>query len=205
MTRKPRTGPECQIGYYADFFSRLLAFFIDVATISITFTIFVWLINVTITTMQFRTVLDFSLQSAPQVLKALDDLFSAQHLVMWLVAYSFGYHFLFLMLTGQTVGKAVLGLRVVAVDGSRMSFWRTFLRMVIFFFSVFFFGLGVLWIFIDDRRQALHDKLSGTYVIYTWDAIPDERFLAEQVKKASNTFSSTNPKDSDVNIAGNRS
>ena len=183
MTRKPRSGPECQIGYYADFVSRLLAFFIDVATISITFTIFVWLVNVTITTMQFRTVLNFSLRGLPYILTALDELFSAQRLVVWLVMYSFGYHFLFLLLTGQTVGKAIMGLRVVAIDGSRLNFLRAFMRMIVFFFSVFFFGLGVLWILIDDRRQALHDKLSGTYVIYTWDAIPDEQFLASQVEK----------------------
>ena len=189
MTRKPRSGPECQIGYYADFVSRLLAFFIDVATISITFTIFVWLVNVTITTMQFRTVLNFSLRGLPYILTALDELFSAQRLVVWLVMYSFGYHFLFLLLTGQTVGKAIMGLRVVAIDGSRLNFLRAFMRMIVFFFSVFFFGLGVLWILIDDRRQALHDKLSGTYVIYTWDAIPDEQFLASQVEKNSNALS----------------
>jgi len=82
-----------------------------------------------------------------------------------------------------------MGLRVVAIDGSRLNFLRAFIRMIVFFFSVFFFGLGVLWILIDDRRQALHDKLSGTYVIYTWDAIPDEQFLASQVEKNSDALS----------------
>ena len=183
MTRKPRHGNECQIGYYGDFVSRLAAFFIDIATISITYTILVWLINVTVTTMQFRTVLDFSLHDVPNIIGTIDSLFSPQNLAVWLVGYSILYHILFNNLTGQTIGKAILGLRVVTMDGSRLSFWRTVMRMAAFFLSVFIFGLGILWILVDDKRQALHDKLAGTYVIYTWDAIPDEEFLAGQIYK----------------------
>ncbi len=97
-----------------------------------------------------------------------------------------------------------MGLRVVAIDGSRLNFLRVFMRMIVFFFSVFFFGLGVLWIFVDDRRQALHDKLSGTYVIYTWDAIPDEQFLASQVEKNAETLTPSHFHSSATRSSGNQ-
>jgi uncharacterized RDD family membrane protein YckC len=42
-------------------------------------------------------------------------------------------------------------------------------------------GFGFLWILVSDRRQGWHDLLAGTYVIYTWAARPDERFLAEEI------------------------
>jgi hypothetical protein len=36
---------------------------------------------------------------------------------------------------------------------------------------------------VDNRRQGLHDKIAGTYVIYSWDALPNEQFLADLIVK----------------------
>jgi uncharacterized RDD family membrane protein YckC len=47
------------------------------------------------------------------------------------------------------------------------------------------FFLGFLWIFVDRRRQGWHDKIANTYVIYTWAAKPDERFLAKRIQRSS--------------------
>jgi uncharacterized RDD family membrane protein YckC len=37
--------------------------------------------------------------------------------------------------------------------------------------------------FADDRQQGWHDKISGTYVVYTWHARPDEKFLVEEIEQ----------------------
>jgi uncharacterized RDD family membrane protein YckC len=42
--------------------------------------------------------------------------------------------------------------------------------------------IGSIWIFINPRRQAWYDKVAGTYVIYNWDARPEERFIAAGLK-----------------------
>lgn len=78
-----------------------------------------------------------------------------------------------------------MGLRVVRMDGSKLSPWLAFVRVVGYIISAIPLYLGFLWIFVDDRRQAWHDKLAGTCVIYTWAARPDERFLAEETKQLS--------------------
>jgi uncharacterized RDD family membrane protein YckC len=80
----------------------------------------------------------------------------------------------FVGLTGlfdQTIGKVLMGLRVIKADGSHMDLrtatWR-FLLNIIGVGPVF---LGYLWVLVDNRRRAWHDILAGTYVIYEEDRI----------------------------------
>jgi hypothetical protein len=44
--------------------------------------------------------------------------------------------------------------------------------------------LGYLWILFDNRRQGFHDKLAGTYVVYSW---PEEElrgtFVVDRVQR----------------------
>lgn len=74
--------------------------------------------------------------------------------------------------TGQTIGKKMLGIRVVKVDGSPVDFtsgvaMREWITTVIGFIPLLG-GLvsfvGILLIFGDERR-CLHDRLAGTKVI----------------------------------------
>jgi hypothetical protein len=73
--------------------------------------------------------------------------------------------------------KRLIGLRVVSYHHKRIPLWRAVLRYLGYYISALPFGLGFLWILIDDRRMAWHDKLAGTCVLYAWDAQPDETFL----------------------------
>ncbi len=181
MIRKARHGAQSNIGYYGDFVSRLLAFVLDAVTISVSFTILLWLISVTASTMQIRAILGFSLKQFPQVLDLVDRLANPEALAAWAGLYMLAYHIFFTTLTGQTIGKAFLGLRVVTIEGKRLSLWRAILRLAGFFMAVSIVFLGLLWVIVDNRRQGLHDKIAGTYVIYTWDAVPDEQFLADEI------------------------
>jgi uncharacterized RDD family membrane protein YckC len=87
------------------------------------------------------------------------------------------YLVLFWLLTGQTLGMMLLGVRVVNREGGRVTLWRAIRRLIGYFVLPGIFFLGFFWILGDDRREAWHDKLAGTYVVYAWDARPDETFL----------------------------
>jgi len=84
----------------------------------------------------------------------------------------FGWTFI-----GGTVGKMVMGLRVVGPGGSRLSFWRSLRRVIGYFISAFALGLGFLWVIVNKRHHSWADKLAGTSVVYAWHARPDETFL----------------------------
>jgi len=175
--------PQGYLGYYAGFISRLVAFFVDMAAIAISFTVIGWLFTVTATMMQFRTILGFSLRQFPQIINILDNIASPAVVALITVIYSFGYFIFFWSMTGQTVGNAFLGLRIVTTQGRRVPIWQAVLRLAGYVISFATLFLGFLWIVVDNHRQGLHDKIAGTYVIYTWDALPDERFLADLIVK----------------------
>lgn len=175
--------PQGYLGYYAGFISRLVAFFIDMAAIAISFTVIGWLFTVTATMMQFRTILGFSLRQFPQIINILDNMASPAVVALITVIYSFGYFIFFWSMTGQTVGNAFLGLRIVTTQGRRVPIWQAVLRLAGYVISFATLFLGFLWIVVDNHRQGLHDKIAGTYVIYSWDALPDEQFLADLIVK----------------------
>lgn len=68
---------------------------------------------------------------------------------------------------GATPGYNVFGIRIISVNGSQVSIKQIVIRTVSSFFSAIPLGLGYLWIAIDPKRQAWHDKIAGTYVIKT--------------------------------------
>jgi uncharacterized RDD family membrane protein YckC len=88
------------------------------------------------------------------------------------VYWIFGWTFI-----GGTVGKMVMGLRVVGPGGSRVGFWRSLRRVIGYFISALTLGLGFLWVIFNKRHHDWADKLAGTSVVYVWHAFPDETFL----------------------------
>jgi len=75
------------------------------------------------------------------------------------------YFIYFHAVTGQTIGKRMLGMKVVQTTGEPMSAGAAFLRCVGYLVSGMFFFLGFLWIAFDGRKQGWHDKIAGTLVI----------------------------------------
>ncbi|MFN2241977.1 MAG: hypothetical protein ACK2U2_06795, partial [Anaerolineae bacterium] len=53
-----------------------------------------------------------------------------------------------------------------------------------YWLSTLLYGLGYLWIAIDNRREAWHDKIARTAVIYAWDARPSTRSLGSVIRSA---------------------
>src|SRR5207249_7927849 len=68
---------------------------------------------------------------------------------------------------GQTIGKRIFGLRVIADDGAPAGFIavlvRNLVRVVDFLPS--FYGLGLLAIVMSSRSQRLGDLAAGTFVV----------------------------------------
>ena len=75
------------------------------------------------------------------------------------------YHISFWTLKSTTLGGIICQLRLVRVDGARVSFPDALVRGLTGIFSLAVFGLGFLWILRDPDKQAWHDRVAGTYVV----------------------------------------
>ena len=68
---------------------------------------------------------------------------------------------------GRSMGKLALGLKVVRVDGSRLSYPRAFARFCAYFLSSLTWGIGFLIIAFNRKKRGLHDYICDTVVIRT--------------------------------------
>ena len=66
---------------------------------------------------------------------------------------------------GQTLGKKLLRIRVIQLDGTKLSLWDSFGRYGGYGAGFATGLLGFLQIFWDANRQAIQDKISATVVI----------------------------------------
>ena len=68
---------------------------------------------------------------------------------------------------GRTLGKWILGIKIIKNDGNTAGFGTVFMRDGLGkIVSAVFLYLGFLWILLDSRNQGWHDKLMGTTVVY---------------------------------------
>ena len=140
----------------AGFVTRLVAFFIDQVIIGVA--LFILTLTVGIVFRSFR--LSELLGTRDLTLQLVTIPLGAAGLIL-----SFFYYVGFWLLAGQTPGKAVLGLAIVQTDGGPLRLGRAIVRWLGYWLSGILF-LGYLWILVDDRRQALHDKLARTLVVH---------------------------------------
>jgi uncharacterized RDD family membrane protein YckC len=76
-----------------------------------------------------------------------------------------GFHILFWMRGGQTLGMRAWRLRVVRNDGEPLTFKDALLRYLCAMLSLAAAGLGFLWVLIDRDRLAWHDRISKTRLV----------------------------------------
>ena len=171
-------------GQYAGFVSRAIAFVLDILIVIAIIAVINGAIALTL-----DFFLGFDVASCPP-LSFSNGLFQSgiichvanlTRLVLTFVAAPV-YFGLFWTLGGQTLGQYVMGLRVVRLDGKRMTFWRSLVRWIGYFVSFFALGIGYLWVLWDDRRQGFMDKLAKTVVVYSWEAKQNE-FLLDRVRQ----------------------
>ena len=165
----PDSQPPNLVGHYAGFASRAIALVIDYLIILLLLFIMVWFIN-SIPNLLNLQVINLNWLNSTVI-------FVSSTAFTLIIIYTYFNFFWFL--TGQTLGNAVMGIRVVRTNGRRVGFLRGLVRSIGYLLAFIPLGLGFLWVLGDDRRQGWHDKLAGTYVIYAWEARPNERFLSQ--------------------------
>jgi uncharacterized RDD family membrane protein YckC len=83
--------------------------------------------------------------------------------------------------TGRSVGKRVVGLRVIRNDGRRLGRSTACGRAAL----CSFFGLpGLLWAGVSSRNAAIHDLIARTAVVHDW-AEADRRLVSSTVVAAA--------------------
>jgi uncharacterized RDD family membrane protein YckC len=69
-------------------------------------------------------------------------------------------------LTGQTLGKRALGIRVVSFDtGGPIGYGRGFIRYIGRIVSAVVIYIGYLWMLWDRENQTWHDKFASSVVV----------------------------------------
>ena len=84
----------------------------------------------------------------------------------WLPFFFVGYYVVFETLSGKTIGKLVMGIRVIAEDGDSISWGqslgRNLLRVVD---GLFFYFVAAIFVWSSSKRQRLGDRAANTFVI----------------------------------------
>lgn len=140
----------------ASFFSRFIAWLIDVFAIAIIGALFSVLLS---GLLSITSGSDSFLVSAA---------FGTLSLILWfaIVILQFLYFGHYWSKSGQSVGMKVTGVRVLQKDGSNLSYVRAALRGTVgYWISGLIFGLGYIWAAFDSNKEAWHDKIFDTEVV----------------------------------------
>ncbi len=149
-----KSGRGIVTGHYAGPLSRLLAFSLDVAIIFGLFTLFAALL----------VFLGEKLFGWTGTLSPQQTVVGFVMLCSWAFMYSVGT----LVIAARTVGKGVLGLRVVSRDGGPIGAGQSVVRVVVTPFAVVTFVFSYIGLFFGKERRALTDVAAGTVVVYDW-------------------------------------
>ncbi|MFQ5786971.1 MAG: RDD family protein [Thermodesulfobacteriota bacterium] len=68
--------------------------------------------------------------------------------------------------SGKTIGKMIMGIKVIKDDGNTIDLISAFTRWLVSFISASFLFLGFIWALFDRRSQTWHDKITGTIVVF---------------------------------------
>ena len=151
---------------YAGFWMRFVAYIID--GIIITFLEFLVVLPllglVGLKVFELSTIQD--LENAdpefyvPIIASAITGLSLSILLITWF------YYALLQSGTRQaTVGKMALGIKVIDINGDRLTFARASLRYFSKILSGLFMMIGYIMAGFTEKKQALHDMIANTYVV----------------------------------------
>ena len=142
-------------GRTAGFVTRLIAYMMDVAILAGVVAVGGWL----------AVLADNLLESM-----GLNTRIDLARIFLFLIPFIVGSYFVFFWaLTGRTIGKWFMGLKIVGRDGGALSIGQAFLRFLGYGVSAIVFWMGYLWVIVDDERQAWHDHMAKTWVTYDYE------------------------------------
>jgi uncharacterized RDD family membrane protein YckC len=142
-------------GHYAGPVTRGAAAVIDVGVVLVTYTL-------TLSGLQFLSKTFFG------------DRFSAGHAgilgAVALALWAFAYAYTSLAVAGRTLGKGLVGLRVVTREGATINGRAAFVRTLVLPVSILCLCLGLIGIIFGREHRAWHDQAAHTCVVYDWGA-----------------------------------
>lgn len=145
---------------YSGFFRRAFAFIIDIIIVSIP------------TTLLFGPMVAFqalSLNASPQALNSAQTGILGLTILSWqLISLVLMWLYFAILESGtkqSTWGKRLLGIKVVGIDGGRISFARATGRFFCKAISYLIFYIGFIMAAFTNRKRALHDMIAETYVV----------------------------------------
>ncbi len=154
-------------GRVAGFISRFVAFSIDAVLLVILIAALSWVVKQV--EVLFETFLPRDFDLGGSFLIAVPFIISVYYIGSW-------------ALTGATIGKWFLGLRVVRADGNPPTIARSLIRFVGYGLSAIVFFLGYIWVLFDEERRAWHDELAGTWVVYDFQRRPRGEVYSHRVE-----------------------
>ncbi len=157
MTEAPATGQVT--GRYAGPIGRLAAFAVDSFAIVALYGVIVSVVGFTV---KLLTGFEPDTETG--------NLWWLAGYVLW----AFLYFWVSTSITGRTIGKWLVGLRIVQRDGSPLTGRAALVRVLTFPLSFLVFGLGFLGVVIGAERRAWHDVFARTVVVYDWGDRPAE-------------------------------
>lgn len=140
---------------YAGFFIRLAAYMLDILFVN------AMLMFVRVPVWCFKLAMDESCPLFSPILFTY-NIFDILYYLL-----TVGYFILATYLCGNTLGKYLLRIKVVSVDGQKLSFMSVLVRETVGrYLSALIVYFGYLFAGLDNKKQSLHDKISDTYVVY---------------------------------------
>ncbi len=87
------------------------------------------------------------------------------------------------LLEGQTLGKRIVKIKVVKIDGYQASLSDYLVRWFFRIVDIYIFGLGFFVIIFNGRSQRLGDMAAGTAVIVLKDKVNISHTILEELKE----------------------
>jgi uncharacterized RDD family membrane protein YckC len=156
MDRPPTT--KIDEAKFAGFWIRVGAHFVDWAVLLIPWLLIQFLVRSIIPHPWYRPVEEYEAQI--RILSSICGI-----LMMWMY-----YAVLHSSKWQASIGKKVLGLKVVDRNGNRISFGRATGRFFAWMLSFLILGIGFMMIGWTKRKQGLHDIIADTYIIRSEEA-----------------------------------
>jgi uncharacterized RDD family membrane protein YckC len=141
---------------YAGLVTRATAFVIDAAIVNLIAVVFAGCAGLVL------SMFGSSLEDLPTAVKVV---FGAGGWIVLNLVYFVGSW----ILTGQTAGMRVMGIRVERSDGGRLSVRRAAIRLAGLVLAALPLFAGYLVILVNDRRRGLHDWLAGSVVVFAYE------------------------------------
>jgi uncharacterized RDD family membrane protein YckC len=170
LARGARRVPQTSMVYvrYAGFVSRVMAMVIDLLLLAATLAAIGIANDFILRTSGIGQLMRLIAQGSNLLSSLVGFLSSPAFELLLALGLSFAYFATLHSLGGATIGKYVMGLRVLAADGGRLSTAQAALRTFAYALSALGLYLGFLAVLVNDRRRGWHDRIAGTVVVHSW-------------------------------------